>query len=147
MDTDLQARIERLYENESLTDNLTDAAAKTLLHWAEQQLCDNTDETLVVAAVGFANTCESTAPDAILTQAQTFLTEQLHSREITLVRPATGTDPSPEQISNPPSQSALSVSGASGTAAASDARLIADAGAATAPPVKKKRRARKQKSK
>ena len=39
----------RLYENESLTENLTDDAAKTLLRWAEAQIMtlaeNNEDET------------------------------------------------------------------------------------------------------
>lgn len=147
MEAEIQARIERLYENEALTDNLTDGAARTLLHWAEQQLCDNADETLVTAAVSFANSSDSADPHALVVQAQSYLSEQLRAHETDSTPPVTNAAAEPEQIKNPPPQSVLTVSGASGAAAASDARLTAEASVATAPPVKKKRRAGKRKIK
>jgi hypothetical protein len=148
MDTDLQARIERLYENESLTDNLTDANAKILLRWAEAQLRENTDETLVVAALQTANQSDATASDALLAQAQTFLTQELQARAIPAARPATAADAAREQTESaaPAAPPTLTVSGTVGTASVSDARLHAQAGEAKSP-AKKSRRAAKPKAK
>lgn len=148
MDTDLQARIERLYETESLTDNLTDANAIILLQWAEAQLRANTDEALVAAALSTANQSDASESDALLAQAQTFLAQQLHAREITAARPTTATDAAPAQTkpAAPAAQPALTVSGAVGSASVSDTRLHADAAAASAP-AKKARRPSKSKTK
>lgn len=148
MEPEIQARIERLYENESLTDNLTDTDAKALLQWAEAQLRGNTNESVVTAAVSFANSSGGADTSALLAQAQAFLTKELHAQEITAARPTAASDASPEQspVRAPEPEPQLGVSDASGTSAGADSHLRADAGAATSQPLKHKRRAKRRKS-
>lgn len=148
MDPEIQARIERLYENESLTDNLGDAGAKALLGWAEAQLRENTNEAMVIAAVSFANTNAGADTSALLAQAQTFLKQELRAQETTDAGPVGSADASPE----PPPAAALEpkphpgITGASGTPAGPDSKQNAAASVVVSHPVKHKRRASKRKS-
>lgn len=71
--------VERLYENESLTDNLVDQDAKALLEWAQAQIVANTDEALVRAAVHAANQSGQEGAQALVAQASTFLDRELDS--------------------------------------------------------------------
>lgn len=76
------AVIERLRENESLTDNLTDSDASVLLDWAEKQILANTDGELVTAAVSAANQSGQNGAEALLAQAAAFLSQELAGRAI-----------------------------------------------------------------
>ncbi len=78
--------IERLYENESLTDNLTDQDAKALLEWAQQQIISNTEGEMVTAAVSAANASGEQGVQALLTQASTFLAQELTVRGMNTAR-------------------------------------------------------------
>jgi hypothetical protein len=73
--------IARLYENESLTENLTDRDAQALLEWAQGQIVANTDDALVRAAVSAANSSGEQGVQALVTQASTFLAKELEVRE------------------------------------------------------------------
>lgn len=94
-------RIERLYDTESLTDNLTDADAKAILKWAEGQILQNVNEELVRAAVSAANTSGQTGTDALVAQANTFLTQQLAAQRNSV--PPSGSAPSPTRARKPSS--------------------------------------------
>lgn len=148
MDPEIQARIERLYENESLTDNLSDAGAKALLGWAEAQLRENTNEAMVTAAVGFANTSASADTSALLAQAQTFLKQELHAQETTDARPVDPANPSPEPppAAAPEPKPRPALKGASGTAAGPDPYHNSASGAPPPHTAKRKRRVPKRKS-
>lgn len=80
MTLEQQALIERLYENESLTDNLTDTDAQALLKWAAEQIQNDADGELVTAALGNANQSGVAGVQALVTQASSFLTQALHAR-------------------------------------------------------------------
>ena len=73
-------QIEQLHERESLTDNLTDTDAQALLKWAEQQILSKTPAELVTAAVNAANTSGIQGAQALVTQASSFLNNQLAAR-------------------------------------------------------------------
>jgi len=88
MTPEQQALIEQLYENESLTDNLSDVDAKALLKWAEEQVRNETDGGLVAAAVNNANQSGVEGAQALLTQASAFLVQELHAREANVARAA-----------------------------------------------------------
>ncbi len=81
METDPQILIERLYENEALTDNLTDTDAKALLKWAEQQILASQNSELVTAAVSHANQSGSEGVQALLADAGAFLAQAMQTRE------------------------------------------------------------------
>ena len=81
METDPQTLIERLYENESLTDNLTDTDAKALLKWAEKQILASQNSELVTAAVSHANQSGSEGVQALLADADIFLAQALQTRD------------------------------------------------------------------
>lgn len=72
--------IERLYENESLTDNLTDADAKAVLKWAQEQILQDKDGELVRAAVSTANASGQEGAQALVAQAANFLAQELQAR-------------------------------------------------------------------
>lgn len=72
--------IERLYENESLTENLTDGDARALLDWAEQQIAANTDDQLVQAAVSAANQSGQAGVQSLLLSANSFLAQEVSAR-------------------------------------------------------------------
>ncbi len=74
--------LERLYENESLTDNLADADAKALLQWAQKQILDNTDSELVATAVRAANESGEMGVQAVIAQAASVLTQELTARQM-----------------------------------------------------------------
>ncbi|GEM_PF-2323305 len=80
MTSEQQALIERLYENESLTDNLTDTDAQALLKWAAEQIQNDADGELVTTALGNANQSGVAGAQALVTQASSFLTQALHAR-------------------------------------------------------------------
>ncbi len=73
--------IERLYENESLTDNLTDNDARAVLEWAQQQIIAETDGELVKQAVRAANQSGETGVASLIAQASAFLGPALAARE------------------------------------------------------------------
>lgn len=72
-----QNAIARLYENESLTENLNDQEARALLEWAQGQIAANTDDSLVRAAVSAANSSGEQGVQALVTEASTFLAREL----------------------------------------------------------------------
>src|SRR5205809_4788972 len=98
---DQRNAIERLRENESLTDNLTDTDARALLDWAQKQIIANTDSTLVQAAVSAANASGLEGVQLLLAQASTFLAQQLAAHSAT--SPPTSALPAPP---SPPAQAA-----------------------------------------
>src|SRR5687768_13117119 len=55
MSTTIDSALEALYEDDGLTDNLTDGPAKALLAWAESQIKAGTDPQQVRKAVRAAN--------------------------------------------------------------------------------------------
>lgn len=67
------AALERLREHESLTDNLTDAPAKALLNWAEQQILRGVPADSVFAAVRAANRSAAQSDESALAVAQAAL--------------------------------------------------------------------------
>jgi hypothetical protein len=112
--------IERLYENESLTDNLTDQEAKAVLQWAQQQIASNTDGELVKAAVSAANQSGEQGAQALLAQATTFLVQELQARGVNTAREnqtadsptmqagsAEASTPLPEGVTSEPTTSEL----------------------------------------
>lgn len=84
---ELKAQIERLYENESLTDNLDDAAARAVLKWAEEQIRGRADPGLVTAAVSAANQSGEQGARALVAHAGTFLTQELRAGAATTSSP------------------------------------------------------------
>lgn len=78
--------IERLYENESLTDNLMDADAKALLEWAQQQIISDADGELVKQAVSVANQSGVEGVQALINNASTFLAQELTARGLNTTR-------------------------------------------------------------
>jgi len=72
--------IERLHENESLTDNLDDASAQALLDWAEDRIRADTDSSLVTAAVSAANQSGEASVQALVNNASAFLAQELSVR-------------------------------------------------------------------
>lgn len=78
--------IERLYENESLTDNLTDDEAKAVLNWAQEQITANHSGELVTAAVSAANQSGEQGAQALLAQANVFLVQELNARGMNATR-------------------------------------------------------------
>ncbi|MDZ7379370.1 MAG: hypothetical protein ONB06_08485 [candidate division KSB1 bacterium] len=68
-----RAALERLYENETLTSNLTDASAAAVLKWAEEQLNANAPEEKVLAALRHVNDAALTDPQQAVAAAQLFL--------------------------------------------------------------------------
>lgn len=76
-----QNAIARLYENESLTENLDDQSARALLEWAQGQIVANTDDALVRAAVSAANTSGEQEVQALVTTASTFLAQEISARD------------------------------------------------------------------
>lgn len=93
---DPQQQIERLYENESLTDNLTDTDARALLQWAEEQIRGRTDGALVTAAVRNANQSGTEGVQALLAHAQAFLAvESGANQNVTADNTARDAEPSP----------------------------------------------------
>jgi hypothetical protein len=79
-------KVERLIENESLTDNLMDDDAKALLEWAQQQIIANRDDTLVRAAVSAANQSGEEGAQALVAHANTFLAQELAAHTADAVR-------------------------------------------------------------
>ena len=90
--------IERLYENESLTDNLTDQDAKALLEWAQQQIISNTEGEMVTAAVSAANASGEQGVQALLTQASTFLAQELTVRGMNTARAQVAESSPPTEV-------------------------------------------------
>ena len=169
MTPEQQALIERLYENESLTDNLTDADAQALLKWAEEQIRNETDGELVTAAVSNANQSGAEGVQALLTQASTFLVHELHAREVSAARTDVPTGASADaaaQDTAAPTATTLSgenagiqdlaaptgtetpgVEGTIGAAIPPNAKAEASLAPAHRQPAKKRRRSTKRKKK
>ena len=70
---DIQSALEALYEDEGLTDNLTDAPAKTLLAWAETQIKAGVEPKTVRTAARAANREDLADTTAVLAAANTAL--------------------------------------------------------------------------
>lgn len=146
-----QVLIERLYETESLTDNLTDTDAKALLKWAEGQIRNDTNGEIVIAAVGAANASGTQGVQALVAQANAFVVQQLN----VAAQASTQTQSGATDITSAPMQSATAPGAAALTADASvgaaPAPLVtATASVAVAPVTKapsKKSRRKKRKSK
>ena len=66
MADDQQAALEALYENEGLTDNLTDPLAKALLAWAESQIRGGAEPKAVQRAMRAANSDEHASAADVL---------------------------------------------------------------------------------
>ncbi len=165
MTPEQQALIERLYENESLTDNLTDADAQALLKWAAEQIENATDGELVMAAVSNANQSGGEGVQALITQASSFLTKELRARAaashvaepteangnvITPSAAASSAAVSPhESAAQPepaaPTPSTFGVQGASGIADAPRAQAHAALAPVENPSAPKRRRAKRAK--
>lgn len=108
--------IERLHENESLTDNLDDASAQALMKWAEDRITANTDSQLVTAAVSAANQSGEASVEALVGNASAFLAQaasagaqaetQAASAPSAAAPPAASTDASvaPPEASQPAAQ-------------------------------------------
>ncbi len=162
-------QIERLYENESLTDNLDDASAQAVLKWAEEQIRADTASQLVTAAVSAANQSGAQGVQALLVEAGTFLARELAVAG-KAAAPTTSSDASPVAVnldqaastpasapegtgSTPASTRAAPARAASGSAAPPNAPSAhADAPAAPSKPTlpsspPKTRRAKKRKKK
>lgn len=60
--------LERLHSNESLTDNLTDDAARAVLKLAEQRILEGVPGETVFEAVSAANNSGAETPEAALAQ-------------------------------------------------------------------------------
>ncbi len=121
-----QALVERLYENESLTDNLDDADAKALLQWAEQQIRSDTDGTLVTAAVSFANQSGTAGVQALLLQADTFLAQEISARAANAAPPAPTQTETQEANRQAPRESETNTMSASGAASMQISAQISD---------------------
>lgn len=98
-------RLERLSENESLTDNLTDDDARALLKWAEQQILSDVDGELVASAVRSANQSGVKDSNALLAEASAALAQELKLRGINVSR------------DQPPPSDDLSAAGTGGVSA------------------------------
>lgn len=85
--TEQQNAIARLYENESLTDNLDDADARIVLQWAQEQIIAHNDGELVQAAVNSANQSGAQGAQALVAQANTFLAQGLEARAQNSIAP------------------------------------------------------------
>ena len=70
---DIQSALEALYEDEGLTDNLTDAPAKALLAWAETQIKAGVEPKTVRTAARAANREDLADTTAVLAAANTAL--------------------------------------------------------------------------
>lgn len=163
MTPEQQALIEQLYENESLTANLTDGDAKAVLAWAQQQIIADADGELVRAAVSAANESGQAGAQTLITQAANFLAQELQVRAQQTATPSNSDAPELKQVAemdarstNPQDSAKLGVSGAASEQSLLTANADATIGAATAiaptPPTSaaKKSRAkskRKKKSK
>lgn len=93
--------IERLYENESLTENLTDTDARALLSWAQEQIASNADDKLVQAAVSAANNSGEQGAQALLLSADTFLAQEVAARSNDSTATTTSAAPLPTAESTP----------------------------------------------
>ncbi|MBI4674583.1 MAG: hypothetical protein HY741_23305 [Chloroflexi bacterium] len=157
-----QALIERLYENESLTSNLTDAEAKPLLQWAEAQIRDGANAELVIAAVNAANQSGAEGIQALLVQARAFLKQHLDLQPADAPRaadhanttmaasaPAASTANAAEigMRAAPTTPTTLSVSGENLTLSTPSATPQTPTAPAKTPPAKKSRRSTKRKKK
>ncbi len=134
-----QDAIARLYENESLTENLDDQSARALLEWAQGQIAANADDSLVRAAVSAANSGSERGAEAVVLQADGFLAQALALRADAATRlnesatsnkmsdsSAPTTDPTGDAIPAPVTTSAeIEMTGRASTN--SDARLQASA--------------------
>lgn len=72
--------VARLYDNESLTDNLMDQDAKAMLEWAQEQIIANKDEALVKAAVRAANLSGQEGAHTLIAHANAFLDQEAAER-------------------------------------------------------------------
>jgi len=70
---DIQSALEALYDDEGLTDNLTDAPAKSLLAWAETQIKAGVEPKTVRTAARAANREDLADTTAVLAAANTAL--------------------------------------------------------------------------
>lgn len=111
---DQENAIARLYENESLTENLTDQDARALLEWAQGQIAASTDDTLVRAAVSAANASGEQGVQALVTQASTFLAQELAARDINAAR---ASSPQTAQTMGQPAPAPAAAVGGNETAA------------------------------
>jgi hypothetical protein len=73
--------LDRLAENESLTDNLTDEPARALLDWAQQQILKNFDSQIVTAAVSAANQEGDASAQTVVNRASKFLSQAIRQAE------------------------------------------------------------------
>ena len=71
---DIQSALEALYEDEGLTDNLTDAPAQALLAWAETQIKAGVEPKTVRTAARAANREDLADTTAVLAAAKTAAT-------------------------------------------------------------------------
>lgn len=108
MTPEQKMNIERLYENESLTDNLNDADAKGLLQWAEQQITANTKAEVVTAAVQAANASGAQGVQALVSQASAFLAQAVAPGMVSPAAENSGQASSPaagaERAATPPTE-------------------------------------------
>lgn len=95
--TEQQNAIARLFENESLTDNLDDANARLVLQWAQEQIIAHNDGDLVQAAVNSANQSGTQGAQALIAQANTFLVQELETRTQNSTSPSVDQVPTREQ--------------------------------------------------
>lgn len=91
--------IAQLYENESLTSNLTDSDAHALLEWAQNQITANADSKLVQAAVSAANASGIQGAPQLLAQAAAFLAQRAGTSNTP--SPAIDNSPAPAQQITP----------------------------------------------
>lgn len=146
--------IEQLYENESLTSNLTDDDAHALLDWAQNQITANADSNLVKAAVSAANASGIHGAAQLLAQAAAFLAQRAgtsgtllpatenpsvpvpHATAMTV--PSEPTIPAAAETtgtpSSPPNSTGLQASAQAGEASVLDAQAGVAASANTAEP-------------
>ncbi len=80
----IELAIERMRENESLTDNLTDDLARALLVWAEQQIRKGIAFERVVSAMRAANHSQATTREALILIAQRALKAAQPARPVTM---------------------------------------------------------------
>lgn len=91
-----QNAIARLYENESLTENLDDQSARALLEWAQGQIVANIADALVRAAVSAANSSGEQGVQALVATASTFLAQEIEARDAATAQ----ADAPPAPVSN-----------------------------------------------
>lgn len=147
LSSEQKSSLERLYENESLTDNLTDADAKAVLQWAQQQIIADTDGDLVRAAVNAANESGQAGAQLVVMQAANFLTQELQARAMPTTRLLDAAAPTATENMNVSSAASF---GAAGDAseqrlptARADATIGSDTAIAPTPtPTRKKSRAK-----